>query len=97
MTWDYLSPQLTMPAIVAVAGFVIYALGWTLACVRGGLAHTPLNANQSRGDFFCWAASGLVYGAIVGLGAYLFTLLAPYANPTQRVRPPRTIRTCCCR
>ena len=42
-------------------------------------AGLPDSVSRKGGlDFLAWAASGLVYGALVGLGAYLFSLLAPY-------------------
>jgi hypothetical protein len=53
----------------AVLGVFIYAAGW--------LAGRP--DNNEPGDFLRWSASGLVYGGMVGLGAYLFTLMHPYA------------------
>jgi hypothetical protein len=55
-------------AMTALAGLSIYTVGWIagLRFRKGGL------------DFLAWAASGLVYGALVGLGAYLFHLLEPY-------------------
>jgi hypothetical protein len=54
--------------MTALAGLLIYTVGWIagLRFRKGGL------------DFLAWAASGLVYGALVGLGAYLFHLLVPY-------------------
>jgi hypothetical protein len=56
--------------LTAAAGLLIYAAGW--------IAGRPLRPNF--GDAIRWAASGLVYGALLGLGAYLFTLLKPYCN-----------------
>ena len=80
LTWDGLSPQLTLPLVVAAAGFVVYGLGWSWGYFLGSRSGSPLSSKQKGGDFLCWAASGLAYGAIVGLGAYLFTLLAPYSG-----------------
>jgi hypothetical protein len=54
--------------LTAAAGLLIYAAGWKLG--------RPALRNWR--DFISWAGSGLVYGALVGLGAYLFTLLEPY-------------------
>jgi hypothetical protein len=56
--------------LTTAAGLIIYSAGWLLGT-------PPL---RSRSDFICWAVSGLVYGALVGLGAYLFTLLQPYTT-----------------
>lgn len=53
---------------LALAGAFIFAAGW--------LAGWPVR--RSRRDFGHWILSGLVYGALVGLGAFLFTLLGPY-------------------
>src|SRR4029077_962221 len=54
--------------LTAIGGLLVYVVGWIagLRLSKGGL------------DFLAWAASGLVYGALVGLGAYLFSLLGPY-------------------
>ena len=57
-------------AIGAILGVPVFALGW----IAGWPAHARLR------DFFAWAASGLVFGALVGLGASLFTLLMPYKD-----------------
>jgi len=60
--------------MTAVAGLLIYAVGW----VAG------LRFHKGWLDFIGWAASGLVYGALIGLGAYLFHLLTPYpAEPKK--------------
>jgi len=55
----------------ALAGLAIYVIGW--------LVGKPLRS--SCRDFIRWAGSGLIYGALVGVGAYLFTLLQPYGMP----------------
>ena len=62
----------TYTAIIVggAVGIVIFAGGW--------LAGNPLN--WKAGDLGRWAASGLVYGGLLGLGAHLFTLLAPYSG-----------------
>jgi hypothetical protein len=52
----------------AIAGLLIYAAGW--------LAGRPLRPRCR--DFVRWAGSGLVYGAAIGFGGYLFSLLEPY-------------------
>ena len=48
----------------ALATAVIYAVSWILACP---------NRSAWR-DFLVWTASGLVYGALLGAGAYLYHL-----------------------
>ena len=60
-------------AVGAGLGLVIFAAGW--------LAGHPYNL--SGRDFIRWAASGLVYGGVVGLGAHLYALMTPYANPSS--------------
>jgi hypothetical protein len=54
----------------AIGGMLIFAGGW--------LAGNPLSW-QPR-DLGRWAASGAVYGGLLGLGAHLFTLLSPYTD-----------------
>jgi hypothetical protein len=61
--------------VTAVAGAVIYAAGWSAA----------LRFNAYWSDFFSWTASGLVYGALLGFGAYLFWLLKPYPATVDNV------------
>jgi hypothetical protein len=56
--------------VLAIVGALLFAVGW--------IAGRPVR--RSRQDFALWVASGLVYGALVGLGAYLFTLLVPYTD-----------------
>jgi hypothetical protein len=80
VTWNGLSPKLTLLLAMAIAGSVIYALGWSLGDAWASMTGAPLSENQKDNDREWWAASGLVYGGIVGLGAYLFTLLAPYSG-----------------
>lgn len=55
--------QVLIPA--AVAGLLIFSVGW--------IAGRPVPRDWR--DFARWAASGLVYGALAGLGAYLYHLL----------------------
>lgn len=62
------SPRIAFPSLVAVPGFVIYTIGWIVGW--------PQTFNF--GDWFRWAFSGLIYGGLIGFGAYLFRLLAPY-------------------
>lgn len=55
--------------VFAVSGLLVYAVGWLFGRrLRDGFR-----------DFIWWAASGLIYGAVVGIGAYLFYALTPYA------------------
>lgn len=57
--------------ILAIAGGLLFGAGWIFG--------RPVR--RSLSDFSLWMASGLVYGAIVGLGAYLFSRLGPYTEP----------------
>jgi len=68
--------KLEFMSLTAVGGMLIFAAGWIAA------------ARFSKGgyDFIAWALSGLVYGALVGLGAYLFTKLGPYATNPYDIR-----------
>ena len=65
-----LTEKFELPLLTAAVGFAIYAIGW--------IAGRP---TFDGGDWILWAASGLIYGALVGLGAYLFSLLDPGACP----------------
>ena len=56
--------------LTALAGLPIFAAGW--------IAGWPLRPNCR--DFGFWTATGAIYGALVGLGAYLFSLLGPYGH-----------------
>jgi hypothetical protein len=81
LEWPKLSAKFTLPVAAAAAAFVVYALGWIVGYVVGWIKRSPLKKNQGGSDFIRWAASGLVYGAIVGFGAYLYLQLKPYSNP----------------
>jgi hypothetical protein len=72
-TWIHSSGRNVALVTLAIAGAFLFAIGW--------IAGWPVR--RSRKDFVLWAASGLVYGALVGLGAYLFSLLQPYAMRTD--------------
>jgi hypothetical protein len=62
--------KIGIPIASAVASFFIYLIGWLLGRRLG---------SHWKSDWFCWGLSGIVYGALVGFGAYLFsTFLAPY-------------------
>jgi hypothetical protein len=65
-----LTAKFELPLLTAAAGFVIYTIGW--------IAGRPKFDGR---DWILWAASGLIYGALVGLGAYLFSLLDPASCP----------------
>jgi hypothetical protein len=65
--------KIALPVITAVAAVPFYLIGWI-----GG--RTWIRSVQDLRDFISWGASGLVYGGLVGLGAYLFLLLAPYSG-----------------
>lgn len=77
------SPKIEPIVAAACAGLAIYALGWIFGF------RPRLGARDFIGglwDFVAWALSGLVYGALVGLGAVLFALLGPYpADDTNRL------------
>ena len=63
-----LTAKIEIPALTAIAGFIIFTIGWIVGW--------PQTFNLR--DWARWAVSGLIYGALVGFGAYLFSLLAPY-------------------
>ena len=65
-----LTPNFELPLLTAAAGFVIYAIGWFAGRAKFDIL-----------DWSLWATSGLIYGALVGLGAYLFGLLDPASCP----------------
>jgi hypothetical protein len=66
--------------LTAAAGLVIYAVGW--------IAARP--SERDWRDFGGWTVSGLVYGALVGLGAYLYHVLQSDTNawPYARLLVP---------
>jgi hypothetical protein len=73
--------RLVLPLGGAVVGCVVYIFGWLARyCVAG--AQGPKEQQQIL-DILAWAASGLVYGAVVGFGVYLYSLSAPYADNCQ--------------
>jgi hypothetical protein len=57
----------------SIGGVVLFAIGW--------IAGWPFRGSTK--DFVLWTASGSVYGALIGLGAYLFASQCPYAAPTD--------------
>jgi hypothetical protein len=76
LTYLGVDPKLKFLLLMAIAGLLIYSVGWIAGrrFSKGGL------------DFLAWAVSGLVYGALVGLGAYLFSLLEPYPVDPGKIR-----------
>jgi hypothetical protein len=65
-----LTQKVGIPIVTAGAGFFIYLIGWLLGLRFG---------DRWLIDWFWWGLSGLIYGALVGFGAYLFiTFLNPY-------------------
>lgn len=63
-----LTPKVEIPALTAIAGFIIFTIGWIVGWPQA----------FSLRDWVRWALSGLIYGALVGFGAYLFSLLTPH-------------------
>jgi hypothetical protein len=75
---------------MALVGCAIYALGWlvgsTFAWIRRRAAKIVCRDLVNGAiDFFAWASSGLVYGALVGLGALLFLWLGSSASEAKRL------------
>jgi hypothetical protein len=60
-------PNLLQSAVVCLKAPVV-CVKKAVVCLKNGW------------DVFAWMASGLVYGAVVGLGVYLYSLLEPYSN-----------------
>jgi hypothetical protein len=79
---QWLTPKIEIPLLCAIASFFIYSVGWFAAWQFG---------KDWRRDWLRWALSGLVYGALVGYGAYLFTLLSPY--PECSLKPASGCQT----
>ena len=65
-----LTTKFELPLLTAAAGFAIYAVGWIVG-----------RPKFDGRDWILWAVSGLIYGALIGLGAYLFALLDPASCP----------------
>jgi hypothetical protein len=65
-----LTTKFELPLLTAAVGFAIYAIGWIAGWTK-----------FDRLDGILWAASGLIYGALIGLGAFLFSLLDPASCP----------------
>jgi hypothetical protein len=67
-TWVEHSGRGAVLIALALVGAFLFAAGW--------IAGRP--ARRSFPDFAFWTLSGLIYGALVAVGAYLFTLRQPY-------------------
>jgi hypothetical protein len=63
-------PKMKLLLLMTGAGFLIYLIGW----IAGRRLH------RAWPDFMLWAVSGLVYGVLVGVGAYLYDWFGPYKN-----------------
>jgi hypothetical protein len=67
---NWLGFRTTLLLLMAGSGFLIYLIGW--------IAGRRLRDGWP--DFMYWSVSGLVYGALVGAGAYLLDWFEPYKN-----------------
>jgi hypothetical protein len=87
LAWVGADPNVKFFVAMAVAGLLIYAIGWIAGRIVGWVGACLGGPASSKGwrDFISWASSGLVYGALVGLGAYLFHLLTPYPVDPSKV------------
>ncbi len=70
-SWVESSGRDTVLIVLAIVGALLFAAGW--------IAGWP--TRRSLPDFVFWTVSGLIYGALVGVGVYLFTLRQPYLFP----------------
>jgi len=57
--------------VVAIGGAVLYAVAWFAACPFKTCGEKRSVVYWSR-DLLAWSASGVIFGALVGLGMYLF-------------------------
>ena len=86
-----LSNAVDLMWVAALAGAAIYSIGWIAGYLLGWAGYwthctatsPPLPSWHDPVDVVAWAASGLVYGALVGLGAGLYALLQPYHPDPQ--------------
>jgi hypothetical protein len=60
----------TVLVVTAAAGAVVYALSWIVACPD----------RRDRRDFWLWTVSGLVWGALLGTGLYIYKLPPVHGN-----------------
>lgn len=94
--WVSQSAKVQLIVATAVGGFAIYVLGWLTGSLPWRRAWDRVEPAQrlsqrlrtrefiaGLGDFAAWAVSGLIYGALVGLAAVLFSMLAPYPATDQ--------------
>lgn len=68
-TWARDSPRLTLAVIGSLAGAIIYALSWLTAWPK----------TRGIGDFTLWTVSGMLFGALVGVGVHLFLNISDVA------------------
>lgn len=61
-------------ARLAVAGAIVYAASWIIAW--------PKDVKTLIWDFICWTLSGVVFGALIALGIYLY-----FAAPDKGIWP----------
>jgi hypothetical protein len=61
-TWARTSPRLTLAVMGAIGGAIMYALSWLTAWPK----------TRGAGDLSLWTVSGLIFGALVGVGVHLF-------------------------
>src|SRR5262249_40876216 len=54
----------TVLLVTAILGALLYALSWIAACPE----------RRDRKDFWLWTVSGPIYGALLGIGAYVYNL-----------------------
>ena len=59
-----------IPLVTALSALPVFAVGW--------IAGWP--SNFKCRDWLSWTACGLVYGALIGLGAYLYLRFLPYST-----------------
>jgi predicted acylesterase/phospholipase RssA len=60
----------TVLLIAAIVGAILYALSWIAACPE----------RRDYKDFWLWTVSGLLYGALLGTGAYVYNLAPTDGN-----------------
>jgi len=63
-------PRPLFVAVAALGGLAIYAVGWLVGYLFGRLRERPLRWDLA--DLLLFSASGLFYGALVGLGFFFF-------------------------
>ena len=81
-----LSKPVDLIWVTAIVAAVIYLAGWTVGTVSGWIAYfagwtkasPPPLSWRDLVDLIACGGSGLIYGALIGLGAGLYALLQPY-------------------